>query len=511
MDTQELIERPKRDRKRSRPSRGEAVHDRRLRLPIALIGPVGLALLGAMFTPRGAMTMMEALATMAAAVAVGGAAGYLLTKRWSLLLAPVAYVAVFETLRLGLEGPTVDRPDATLVGVLVWVGVRVLLGIITLVPMALGARWGVELAARRGRGAASPMPSTRRFALMASSLALVGIAAVLAVPARTAAITGPDGTPAPGSVAELTTIEVNGQEQALMIRGADTDNPVLLHLAGGPGGTDIGAMRLDTSLEEHFMVVTWDQRGTGKSVRALDPTDTLTLQGAVDDTLVVTDHLRERFGQDRIVITGQSWGTIPAVLAAQAHPERFRAVVATGQMVSPVATDRIFYDDTLAWADARDDAALRSRLLELGPPPYDRYTDYLTLVGYERDLNPYPEFDGHTEMTATIWVPEYDVMERFGAIRGLVDTYSLLYPQLQQVDFRTQVPRLEAPVYVVMGEHEARGRVEPAREWFETLDAPAKEWVEFPASSHRASFERPSLYTDLLTRVLDETSDRTTD
>ncbi|MFZ5871304.1 MAG: hypothetical protein ACOYXW_12390 [Actinomycetota bacterium] len=32
-----------------------------------------------------------------------------------------------------------------------------------------------------------------------------------------------------------------------MIRGASTDNPVLLHLAGGPGGTGIGAMRLDES------------------------------------------------------------------------------------------------------------------------------------------------------------------------------------------------------------------------------------------------------------------------
>jgi proline iminopeptidase len=58
-----------------------------------------------------------------------------------------------------------------------------------------------------------------------------------------------------------------------------------------------------------------------------------------------------------------------------------------------------------------------------------------------------------------------------------------------------------------MGEHEARGRVEPAREWFETLDAPRKEWVELPASSHRASFEQPDAYTRLLERVLSETHD----
>jgi proline iminopeptidase len=505
MSTQRLVEGPRWDRKRPASPSGEALHDRRLQLAFALVGPVGLALLGVVFTPRGAITTVEALATMGAALAVGVAAGYLLANRWSMVLAPVVYVAVFETFRMGLEGPTVDRPEVTLIGVLVWGGVRLVLGLLTLMPMALGARWGVEVAARRGRGDASPLRRFGWLALVTWSLALVGLAVALAIPAHTAAITGPDGAPAPGSIAELTTIEVSGQEHALMIRGASMDNPVLLHLAGGPGGTDIGAMRLDTSLEEHFVVVTWDQRGTGKSAKALDPIDTLTLQGAVDDTLAVTDYLRERFGQDRVVLTGQSWGTIPAVLAAQRHPERFRALVATGQMVSLLETDRIFYDDTLAWADAHDDPALESRLLELGPPPYDRYTDYLTLVGYERELNPYPEFDGHTEMTATIWGPEYDVMDKIGAIRGLVDTYALLYPQLQRLDFRTQVPRLEVPVYVLMGEHEARGRVEPAREWFAALEAPAKEWIEFSAASHRASFERPALYTDLLTRVLEET------
>ena len=72
-------------------------------------------------------------------------------------------------------------------------------------------------------------------------------------------------------------------------------------------------------------------------------------------------------------------------------------------------------------------------------------------------------------------------------------------------DFRIDVPSLDIPVYVVMGRHEARGRVEPAREWFDALDAPAKEWVVFEGSSHRASFERPADYARLLTRVLADT------
>ncbi len=50
--------------------------------------------------------------------------------------------------------------------------------------------------------------------------------------------------------------------------------PVLLFLEGGPGGTALGSMHYaGKPLEEHFMVATWDQRGTGKSASALEPLD----------------------------------------------------------------------------------------------------------------------------------------------------------------------------------------------------------------------------------------------
>jgi proline iminopeptidase len=506
MSTSGLVGRPASDQEPVPVSREPVVADPRTRVLVAVAVPAAAAVLAAVLIPRGPVTTVEALASMGVAVAVGIAAGALMASRWSVVSTPAVFVVVYELVRIGAQGPTVDAPRLTVMGLVVALGVRAVLGLIMLAPMAVGARWGVELAARRG-AEARRLGRGRLAGLSLLSLALVALAALIARPASTAPIVGADGQLLAGSIAELTTVTVGGHEQAVMIRGVSTDNPVLLHLAGGPGGTDVGAMRLDTGLEQHFVVVTWDQRGTGKSYGALEPLDTLSLESAITDTLGVTDHLRERFGQERIFITGQSWGTLPSVLAAQRHPERYHAVVGTGQMVDVTETDRIFYDDTLAWARARDDAELEGRLLGLGPPPYDGWTDYLTIVGYERDLFPYPEFDGHTEMPATIWGPENSVMDTIGALRGLADTYAWLYPQLQGLDLREVVPRLEVPLYVVMGEHEARGRVEPAREWFETLDAPRKEWVELPASSHRASFEQPDAYTRLLERVLSETHD----
>ncbi len=67
------------------------------------------------------------------------------------------------------------------------------------------------------------------------------------------------------------TVPIGGVDQTMLIRGVSTDAPVLLFLAGGPGGTEIGAIREDVGLEHDFVVATWDQRGTGKSYAAIDP------------------------------------------------------------------------------------------------------------------------------------------------------------------------------------------------------------------------------------------------
>jgi pimeloyl-ACP methyl ester carboxylesterase len=291
----------------------------------------------------------------------------------------------------------------------------------------------------------------------------------------------------------------------MMIRGRSVDNPVLLYLAGGPGGTDLGAMRADVSLEQDFVVVTWDQRGTGKSYSALDPVETLTLEQMVADTIEVTNYLRDRFDEEKIYLVGQSWGSTLGVLAVQQRPELYHAFVGVGQMVSQRETDIMFYEDTLAWADEIGNDALLATLRENGPPPYDNLLDYEPAIAHEHDWNQYPELDMSNEMPAILFVPEYTWMDRINAFRGFLDTFSVLYPQLQNIDFRQDVPRLDVPFTMVLGEHEARGRAVLANEWFDTLDAPSKEKIILERSGHRPNFDEPAAFASLMSRVLDET------
>ena len=335
-------------------------------------------------------------------------------------------------------------------------------------------------------------------------MALIAFAGLVARPASTDPVPGPDGKPLAGSIAELTRVDIGGHDLGLMIRGNSTDNPVLLFLAGGPGGSELGAMRRHLQvLEQDFVVVTWDQRGSGRSYSEVDPP--LTLQGAVSDTIEVTNYLRQRFDQDKVYLLGQSWGTILGVLAAHAQPGLYRAFIGTGQMVSPRETDRIIYRDTLAWArDSGNDAVVET-LTRIGPPPFENVLDYEPALSHEHEVYPYDHSqnsEGVGGFSENIVVEEYSLVDKVHAFAGFLDTFSVLYPQLQDIDFRRDVTRLDIPVYLLQGRHEAAGRSQLADEWFSMLTAPDKQKSTLDTSGHRPLFEQPEEFAEIMTTVV---------
>jgi pimeloyl-ACP methyl ester carboxylesterase len=491
--------------------------DWRLGAAIAAAVAALLGIASALSMPRGPLTAADALTTMAVTFIVGLAAGFALRSRWAMILSPVMFIAVFELGRLDYEGPTVDGIHlGSFYGIAAFVLGRGFHGVLALAPMTLGVVYGVALARRL---AYAPTAVARRWrpktiagwtATGVPTLALLALAFLIARPASTPAILGPDGEPLPGSIAEMTNVEIGGHDQAMLIRGHSEDNPVLLYLAGGPGGTDIGAHRIFwEDLERDFVVVTWDQRGAGKSYPALDPTSTLTLEQAMSDTIDVTNYLRERFDEDKVYLVGNSWGATLGVLAAQQRPELFHAYIGAGQMVSQTETDKMFYEDTLEWAEQTGNKGVADTLRKNGPPPYDDILNYIPTFAYERDWNDYervPRYDAKGEMPSNLFVREYTLLEKIHAFAATMDTFSVLYPYLRDVDFREDAASLDVPVYMLLGQHEARGRAVLADEWFDMLDAPSKKRIVFELSGHRPHFEEPERFAEVMADIVSETS-----
>ncbi|WP_225753277.1 alpha/beta fold hydrolase [Actinotalea sp. Marseille-Q4924] len=491
----------------------------------AVVVAAGLGL--GLVMPRGPMTTGQSLAAVTVAVVVGLVAGVLVRSRWAALGGPVLLAGVLELVRLGEEGPTVDalRFDS-LYALMVMIAGRGFDGLVILLPMAVAALWGAALARRAARTPpvgppdADPAvrPSGRRRtarvlprAGLASGTAVVALlVAGLARPASTEPVVGPDGEPIAGSIAELVTLPIGGHDQGVMIRGADTDAPVLLFLEGGPGGTALGSMRYaGQGLEQSFVVATWDQRGTGRSADQRAPQSTLTVDRLVDDAIEVAEHLCDRFDEDGVYVVGSSWGSTLGVLVAQERPDLVRAYVGVGQMVSQARTDEIMYADTLAWAREAGDAAMAARLEEVGPPPYEDALTYPVMLTGDPRWQQYPtgdDHDGRAGYPQNLFVAEYSLTEQLRSAAGLADTFALLYPQLQGIDFREQVPRLDVPVHVVLGAYEAPGRADLAREWLADLDAPAVHVETWDRSGHTPHLDEPARFAAFMADVHDRSA-----
>jgi len=70
------------------------------------------------------------------------------------------------------------------------------------------------------------------------------------------------GTDTGRSICEKTFVQVGGMRQGMFIRGADTGNPVLLFVHGGPSFSEYFLVeKYPTGLDNHFTVCYWDQRG----------------------------------------------------------------------------------------------------------------------------------------------------------------------------------------------------------------------------------------------------------
>ena len=105
-------------------------------------------------------------------------------------------------------------------------------------------------------------------------------------------------------------------------------------------------------------------------------------------------------------------------------------------------------------------------------------------------------------MSEGLLVGEYSLLDQAHVFAGFLDTFAVLYPQLQDIDLRTDVPRLDVPVYLFQGRHETRGRAVLAEQWLGALDAPDKQLAVAATSGHRALWEQPGAFHTFMTETV---------
>src|SRR3954454_11565869 len=175
---------------------------------------------------------------------------------------------------------------------------------------------------RRCTRASSSKPSaTRPRARTASSIVTLPAARLRA--AMPDAEAGRAAARRPDPFAPLTSdwIDVSGGHQIYVESSGRADVIPAVYLHGGPGsGCQPDHRRLFDP--ERFHAVLFDQRGAGRS-RPKASRDNNTLPHLIADMELI----REKFGFQRWMLVGGSWGATLALAYAQAHPDRVTGIV----------------------------------------------------------------------------------------------------------------------------------------------------------------------------------------
>ncbi len=308
-----------------------------------------------------------------------------------------------------------------------------------------------------------------------------------------------NGHRVPGSISQKLSVPINGVQQGMVIRGENKSNPVLLWVHGGPGMPDYPlTQQYPTGLEDLFTVVWWDQRGAALSYDSDIPRETMSIEQFIDDTVAVTDYLRERFQQDQIYLLGHSWGSFIAVQAAARAPDRYRAYLGMAQAVYQLESEKIAYHYMLDAYTERGDTDMVHKLraapvtIRGGTP--DAYLKLRDTAMHKLGIGTTHDMKSViTGIFVASWrFRGYTLREKVNLWRGRTFSRSFgLWEQMIRTDLRRTAPALQIPVYFLEGKYDYTCVTSLAKDYFEQLQAPAKGFYLFENSAHSPVLEEP--------------------
>ena len=292
-------------------------------------------------------------------------------------------------------------------------------------------------------------------------------------------------------VNEARFIAIGGIEQWVTIKGASCANPVVLFIHGGPGNPlSPYADAVYGAWEKDFTLVQWDQRGAGKSFTRNPATAEaeLSLELMTRDGVELAAYLSRYLGKEKLILLGGSWGSVLGVHMAKARPALFSAYVGAGQLVSQRDNEASSRARLLALAHAANDAKTVAAIEALGPLPWTNPRAFGILRRATRGY----EAQRTTPAPKHWWIPapayatpqmeaEYEAGEDYSYLQFVGMQGKGMY---SRVDLGQLGSKFEMPVYLVQGEQDLVTTPEIAKAWFDTLEAPKKEFILLPLTGH---------------------------
>ena len=139
-------------------------------------------------------------------------------------------------------------------------------------------------------------------------------------------------------------VQINGIFQ-YFLHYPSPQKEVIIHLHGGPGSSAANFTHALSPYWDFCNVVYYDQRGAGRTQKKnKSKPDDLTIDTLIADLKESISYIKRKYETDRVILMGQSWGTILGTQYALKYPEDIICYIGTGHSVDERRATRIIYD-----------------------------------------------------------------------------------------------------------------------------------------------------------------------
>jgi len=306
------------------------------------------------------------------------------------------------------------------------------------------------------------------------------------------------------SISEKIFLDINGSKQGMFIKGKNLDNPIILYLHGGMPDYFL-TEKYPTHLENEFTMVWWEQRNCGISFDPLSTKDTTTLERLVDDTIVLTKYLLERFNKKKIYLVAHSGGTFLGVYVIDTAPELYKAYIGIAQMSDQLLSEKIAYEYILNHYKKTKNRKMTDYFQSISFNDQNKIPEeYLKM----RDVAMHELGIGTTRnmrnivtglFLPSLYFSEYTPSEKFHFWYGKSKSaISQNWEEMIRTNLMNTKVDFKIPVYLFHGVYDYTCSYELAKKYFNKINAPIKGFYTFDQSAHSPLFEEPEKTTRIL-------------
>lgn len=313
-----------------------------------------------------------------------------------------------------------------------------------------------------------------------------------------------NGNKLANSISEKIFIEINGSKQGMFIKSKNLDNPVILYLHGGMPVYFL-TEKYPTHLEDNFTLVWWEQRNCGISYSSSTSQNSASIEQLVDDTIVLTKYLLERFNKKKIYLMGHSGGSFLGVYVIDKAPELFTAYIGIAQMSDQFLSEKLAYDYILNKYREMNNKKMVAHFEKFSINDQNKIPiEYLKMrddamhelgIGTMRNMR---------NIMSELFLPslnfsEYTLTDKYHLWAGK-SKYGISqnWERMISINLIETKNDFKIPVYFFHGLYDYTCSYELAKKYFDKIQAPTKGFYTFEQSAHTPLFEEPEKMNRIL-------------